>query len=728
MDPIINSVLGTNNLLFNDYISKTINLAKSISVKNDIEATLYNNYLRNYYPNEFIDYYDKTTWRYYLHLAGKYHRVDKPMTIISLDNGSTISLTKENLALHQLTHKDLLTFSQSYDNLVNTYPEQELLIKAIITDNIYTDINEIVNLEDYSITSYASSLTESNENSLIYELQARLTNYKNIWLIPYYTNSDEFFLATQYSILYHYLVKSILAIRYKYAKTIEAHSFHIKNYLASHYNLDSYYPYLTQTQIFYLYKNLLYLQNHVGMNYIFQSLIDNLFTSRNISLVTYQYQQTDTHNNDYTLKYQFKQKLLNSKPFLYSQSPYLLEDIAQKEAKVAQYNEKYHTYLDSEIDFKLKNTLYNTLLTKDLESIVMDNTDSVRYKFLVILTDYWAYFLKTNRINIITTIVDKITNQAIELNSRDLFKLYTLCLYYASGRELSSFPDYRITYVFREDLSNKVDTYLNMEYLKFVEDKKLIEKLLANVPTYPTNILSNYQFSQYIDTYYRKEIGYWINEANLSHIDQNAQIEYIRRSLHQNTLYTQEQENIADFLERIKLPGLAKYPVDVLNTLIHDILNVLYDYRLDFLDFAKFIQLAMVEIFQKFESYSTQIIDTYYWQSPILVGNKDTRYKSSLSYNYKEHFAQSSIMTIELTYNVKKSYYDYRQILLEDDSKVIDKIEVNNLLDFDTKVKSHFKEVILMTQAAPIIESNNDWLINPNTEEELLFLMLNPLS
>jgi len=86
-----------------------------------------------------------------------------------------------------------------------------------------------------------------------------------------------------------------------------------------------------------------------------------------------------------------------------------------------------------------------------------------------------------------------------------------------------------------------------MEYLKYVEDKKLIELLLHNVPTYPSSILSNYQFSQYIDSYYRKEIGYWINETNLSHLDQNGQIEYIRRSLHQNTLYTQEQENIADF-------------------------------------------------------------------------------------------------------------------------------------------------------------------------------------
>lgn len=728
MDPIISSILGGNNLLFNEYITDTINLAKSITIKNDIEATLYNTYVSLYYPNVGINYYDKTTWRYYLHLAGKYHSVDKPMSIISLDNGSTIALTKENLALHQLTHKDLLTFGQNYDNLVNTYPEQELLIKAIITDNIYTDINDIINLDDYTITSYASQLLESNENSLIYELQARLTNYKNIWLIPYYANSDEFFLSTQYTILYHYLVKSILAIRYKYAKTIEAHSFHIKNYLASHYNLDNYYPYLTQNQVFYLYKNLLYLQNHAGMNYIFQSLIDNLFTSRNISLVTYQYQQTDTHNNDYTLAYQFKQKLLNSKPFLYSQSPYLLEDIAAKEANVAPYNKKYHTYLDSEIDFKLKNTLYNTLLTKDLESIVMDNTDSVRYKFLVILTDYWAYFLKTNRINFITTIVDKTTNQAIELNSRDLFKLYSLCLYYASGRKLSSFPDYRITYVFREDLSSDITTYLKMEYLKYVEDKKLIELLLHNVPTYPSSILSNYQFSQYIDSYYRKEIGYWINETNLSHLDQNGQIEYIRKSLHQNSIYQQDQEDISGFLERIKLPGLEKYSVDALNTLIHDILNVLYDYRLDFLDFAKFIQIAMVEIFQKFESYSTQIIDTYYWQSPILVGNKDTRYKSSLSYNYKSYYTQSSMLTIELIYNVKKSYYDYRQILLEDNSKVVDKIEVNHLLDFSTKVKSHFKRIILMTQVAPIIENNNDWVIQPNTEEELLFLMLNPLS
>ena len=83
--PIIEKILG-NNILANTYIKDTINLTKSINIKNDNEAKLYNDYIKLAYPTHLIDLSDKTTWRYYKHLMGEYHALDNPITITSLDN------------------------------------------------------------------------------------------------------------------------------------------------------------------------------------------------------------------------------------------------------------------------------------------------------------------------------------------------------------------------------------------------------------------------------------------------------------------------------------------------------------------------------------------------------------------------------------------------------------------------------------------------------------------
>ena len=145
--------------------------------------------------------------------------------------------------------------------------------------------------DNFKIVSYTSTLVEENEHDLMFELQQAIDNYKHIRLIPYYSLSDNLFLTSQYHVFYNFILMKILAIRLKNAKTLKAHTFHIKNYLASHHYLDGSYTHLTKKQSLFLYRNLLYLDNHAGHNSTFNILIDKLFTDRNISIVNYIYKQ-----------------------------------------------------------------------------------------------------------------------------------------------------------------------------------------------------------------------------------------------------------------------------------------------------------------------------------------------------------------------------------------------------------------------------------------------------
>lgn len=421
---LIDKTLSFTDIYTNNYILDNINLVKSIVIKNDNEAKLYNDYINYKHPNYSIDTTNKSTWRYYKHLNSEYHELDTPIIINSIDNNTTILLNKENIKIHSKTHKELLKFNSFYYSLVSKYPEQELFIRSVISDTKFINIQDIINAKDFTIISYNSNLIEEYEEDIIYELQQYIDNYKVSKLIPYYQLADDLFLVTQYTIFYQYLLTKLLAIRLKNAKTLKAHSYHIRNYLASHYRLDKYINYLTKPQLYFLYRNLPYINNHVGRNNIFRILIDKLFTERNISIVNYRYSSLTTLDNNYLPNYNFNQYLLNNKNLPYSVNTFTLEDIKDKEYKLVPGNQKEYDYNIDKIDFKFKNTIYNNLLTKDLETSIIDNTDTVRYKLIPTLIDYWAYLIKNNSIDFIVTINNPVVNTNIVLNTRDLFKLF----------------------------------------------------------------------------------------------------------------------------------------------------------------------------------------------------------------------------------------------------------------------------------------------------------------
>lgn len=726
MQPVVSSALGTDNIFFNLYINDTINLAKSIIIKNDQEAIVYNNYIKNYYPSVTIVETDKTTWRYYKHLAGQYHEVDKPIQLRSLDTGEDIILNKITISQHYTTKKELTKYTQMYDTLLSEYPEQELLIKSIISDNTPGSVSEVVDLPNYTILSYSSVYVESNEDNLIPELQSRLYNYSNIWLITYYNNSDNLFLSAQTAILYNYIVTTILAIRQENCKTPQVHSFHLKNYLASNFGLDVYYKYMTRKQAIFLYLNLLYLKNHSGIDIVFKRLIRKLFNDRYISVVNYKYNQISELLPDKYNDYIFRQKLIESSNLPYSTYDFTLDDIKKKESTVAMSNSNYYTFNQDKIDYKLKNTLFNTLLTKDIETLLVDATDSVPYKFIQTLVDNWVYMIKNSYAVFLTKVTDKINNKQIYLNQSDTYKLYVYLLHKVNNITLTSFPPYTITRVYKDTMPN-VDDLLKSCYITYSFYKNEMESIVISTPARPGIVYSTHMFSDYITRVYKYDLALWLYLSNLSDPDNFGQFKHMTDSLTLSDIYTPNQEDVNLFLNRIGLSDINNYSVFTLQDMLYSTLNTLYDDKLSFLTDTQNVQEAMTKIFENFKSYTIQFINTYYSQSPILCGPRDTKYKIGETIDTSDVLIENPPRSYEQTYKLLYKYFDDVLPSIQSLSSEESYMTARTTNDFYIKSNEGNGKLILFKTIAPTNIGDNDWVIGQTSVSDLEFLSSNKM-
>lgn len=626
--PIIEQVLGNNSFYADTYIKETIQFVKSIVFINHNEAKSYNELIRKVYPSHVLPEH-KRDWRYYQHLLGNYYPLDKPVKTISVDNGFEIEVTKNTLFVHRKTRAEILKFGLYYDELIKKYPEQELYIRSVALDNLVTDIDELLILEDFTIVACNQVYIEENEDDLLKDLQTRINHHKHVWLIPYYAMLDNLFLSSQYHIFYNFLLTSILAIRLQNDKTMRAHSFHIRMYFASHHGLDKHLLFLTKKQQLFLYRNMLYLNNHSGKNHVFQKLIDVLFTERNISVVNYIFHQKGSFDLTRRVEYVYNQKLLNSKPLAYYPRDYSLAELGDKETPLAPGNKAEYDFNFKYIDDKNKYSLFSKLLTKDLETILMDETDSVRYKLLGILTDYWAYLVKNDLANFLIEVVDPVTNISTRMDAKDLFKFYVICLHAQNEIKLDEFPEYRIKRVFRP-VQPTVNEIQKLFYEKRFEYIGYLNDILNVIPGY-NNILTSFQFSEYISQVYKLNIGLWTLLANYGDMDTEGQMRMAIDTMHQTELYSFNDETVSAFLGRVGISDPRDYSRDVLTGYVFNILDTVFDNRLSFLNRLQKLQSALTDIFFNFNSYTVQLINNYYSGGHILAGVKDRRY----SYKYK---------------------------------------------------------------------------------------------
>lgn len=485
--------MATSNY-YSIYIERCIQLASTIVIKSeDIARTMNNALIAMYQDETLVDPFDQTSWKYYKNLAGEYHFTDTMMQVVSMDTLEVIDFTKENLAVHRATARAYQYGTRQYQELLTQYPTQGALIRGILYP---IDIQAAIAARDHEILGgYPPSLVEVNEYSLIERLQAWVDGFKLQAFNPAYILTDNLYLASYFGMLYAYLFPAIVTIRWDLCKTNEANSFHVREYLASHGNLDQYYDQLSTSQALSLYRNIRYLERHPGRQESFSWLTDKLLTERQLPLA------------EYTMRHDLSAQPAQLDPEVFFQRTPLnlgysydsadratIKQMLQKEADLARDNVKYQEDYEPVITTKTTNSLSNKLNTKILESAMVDYTDASPYSLSKALLNHWLWLSYKGYYTAVVNIENPRTGERIALPAYDAFCFMWYCFCASIGIILDEIPEVVGIHVQRvptptpDDLMEVVDkTKVDVSLAKWLLSyQPVIQQIMSTEAYYST--------------------------------------------------------------------------------------------------------------------------------------------------------------------------------------------------------------------------------------------------
>lgn len=429
-----------SNKYYKLYIEDTLQLAETIVIKSDAEAASINEWITLNHGTSAVDPNDKTSWKYYLNVCGEYHSTDEVIYITSLDTVGTIAFTKQNLQLHPTTKEAYRYGSRYYRELLLDYPDKEQLILGVLYP---ADMNEAVNSKDGTIISYPSYLVEENEVSFKQKLQTWVYNWWFRWYNVQFNNNHGYYYMASKAVLHLSMVPEILNIRLRACRTDEAHSFHVREYLASHGGLDTYLDFMTRKQALFFYRNIAYIERNNGKQDTFKWLIEKVLTDRGIPLSQF----TMRHNvaklpDEFYPEIVFRKTAVNE---VYSQtdtqeSNYSLPTVLSKETPLAPYNAKYIEERGQSILNLFVDSKSNVVQTKMLESSIIDYTDSTPYTLQDIGFNHWIYFSQLGLFNAYVRTPNPKTGVDIVLTAKEAFIYYMFLFAKSVGVSYNDIP------------------------------------------------------------------------------------------------------------------------------------------------------------------------------------------------------------------------------------------------------------------------------------------------
>lgn len=431
--------MSSNN--YQIYINQTLQLAETIVIKSSYTAQALNEWVAGFGTAVNPD---PTTWKYYRNLAGEYHTIDRVMTVVSVDTLEEIVFNKPNLAIHLATARAYQYGTDQYTRLVERYPDQEQLILGVLYP---AEINTAVLAKDGQILVYPPTLVEDNEQSLIVNLQKWIYHFKQRWHIPGFDYTEELYNATMLGIMYVLLVQAILTYRLMACNTNEAHSFHIKTYLASHNHLDRYYDSMTNKQALHFYRNIAYIERHAGRNSTFDALLEHIMTDRFIPMAEYtmKHDVSQQTENIYP-EVIFRKRQLNLGIVLPTDNHISIPQMLDKEKLLAIGNAQDLDDVATAVNDLMQNSPSNVVATKVVESSMVDETNSSPWILSEILFNHWLYFSSQGLYQAYVNINNPVTGEKIPLTAKESFVLAIYAFAKTVGETLTEVP---LTYASR---------------------------------------------------------------------------------------------------------------------------------------------------------------------------------------------------------------------------------------------------------------------------------------
>lgn len=470
------------------YLQQTLRLVSSLVIKSEHTVAQMNLkvQLGGYQINPSVP----NSWKYYMNLYGEHHEADVPMYITSQDTFEIIEFNKETLKDHLITRRSYRELGRFYKALVEAYPDQELLIRGILSPIGY-DVS--VDARDHKILGYDTSLIESQEQFLMPEIQDFIDGMYDRWYNQDYNRLEPLYRTFMDANLYASLPMQIILARKRRRYTDLAHSYHIRMYLLSFSKkIGDEFNYLSKNQRLWLYRNIKYLNLNIGTNETLEEVIHHIMNERGFPVVA-----TELEFDYEDLKVDLDPKI-KTYPVVLGKIPGEslniggIDDILGRELIKAPLNSSYREYDRERLETKYLNNRFDKLTTKVLESNIIDRSDAEPFTFKSVVTNYWPYLAYMGMYTSKISITVPTTGDVHQLDMMEAFVLFIYCMSAAEEVKLSNVPCLYIPRVLRKTPPHTSELEaLRMEYVP----KYFLDYISDNTPILP-NIISPIVFNE----------------------------------------------------------------------------------------------------------------------------------------------------------------------------------------------------------------------------------------
>lgn len=598
--------MATNNY-YQIYTEQVIQLAQTIVVKTDACAQAQNGYLEALASQGLAivpDPDQPKTWRYYLNLAGQYHYTDQAMYVVSMDTLETILFDVENLKLHRATARAYAFGERGYQELVRKYPEQLGLINGILNP---VDLDQAVAAPDGAILAWDVKLVEANEYSLITKLQRHIDAFRLRWTNEQYALTNNLYVTGWLAVLHLMLVPTIMALRNEACNTNEAHSYHVRQYLASRGIDNGAIDQLTTKQSLWLYRNINYIIRHPGWTDTLDWLIEHIMTERQIPIAEYTMRHDVSEMPDVIdPQLVFRRRDLNQWVSSKATDLVSLDDVLDLEEPLAPDNHDFRVETQDTIRHLMQNSTTNVLMTKLLESAMIDYTDSTPYTMEDILANLWLELAATGMYRTVISFAHPKTGERIPLTAGEAYVFAMYALAKSHEVELVTVPSFYAERVPIYPVPS-VNTLMKMVDASLVS-REFAQQMRQLMPTLVQPIISTeafYDFAheQWLAANRQRD---WI--ATFEHRDGRGFAKGLVGRLYSDNMRRLQPEGklYADFLaeHNIVTTGISR---EQWSAVFLDISRETTGLALNTKKSIADLQAAMVRLLLKLSSYSIQI-------------------------------------------------------------------------------------------------------------------------
>jgi len=601
----------------NSYITNTIRLINSSVIKfEDINIQVNKGVIAKGYV---VNPDDKTTWKYYMNLAGLKHVTNTDVKVRVIETGNTESLTVSLLNNYPLTKKLLLEHGSSYKELTSNYIEDIDYIKGCMYP---VDINTAIAAPDGTILAIGRQFIGNNELSLIRELESNVRSYISRWHIKEYIITDELYLASFLGVLYANMINMVMTIRFKKIKTAEVHDFFLEHYFRSRLNIWDDIQVLNKSTIYWLYKNLDKLMKYTGNNYTFDTILVKIFEANNIGIGSYLLKPDDTNplisnlNDTSSSVYTKLDNLvvtekLNNKYIIDNTTTYNITDLTTLELT---NSPGYDTKIPTGMVTSYAGTTYNNVKDKHIiaqRTKVLDFNSIKTFRTygndpIVAILDHWLYFSSNNNYVIPQTYTDPNTNAIYNLTPLEGFYLLIYMYLKKAGMENELLTTIKYTTVVNTNITRNE---LTRDLFNQTNNIEIADNILTLIPNTVNKLLSPDDFNIYYTKLKSLYTGVWIYDSNINNATMSSGIKHMVRRMYNSGTHTLGNTgiSIASIIANlgININISTSYNIDLsIAELFKTYTGIVVD---QFLELDKMLT-SYINIMLKLSSYTTQVI------------------------------------------------------------------------------------------------------------------------